>query len=102
MKLCGRKIVLFNCPQTALQPATTGRKLMPDRTLSPVDPTPALDMLRLWRDASALAQQLDEALLVIGPQTADFLIVGRARRWQHKTARLLAGRLQLASGRAVG
>jgi len=71
------------------------------RTPPPADPTPtAPDLLRLWRDASALAQQLDEALLVIGPETADFLIVGRARRWQHKTARLLAGRLQLASGRA--
>ena len=71
------------------------------RTPLPADPTPAPDILRLWRDASALAQQLDEALLMIGPETADFLIVGRARRWQHKVARLLTGRLQLASGRAI-
>jgi hypothetical protein len=65
-----------------------------------VTPPPA-DIFKLWREASALAQALDEALLMVEPEAFDFVVLGRARRWQHKTARLLAGRLQMASGRAI-
>jgi hypothetical protein len=54
------------------------------KTSPPADPTPAPDIFRLWRDAATLAQQLDEALLMIRPETADFLTLGRARRWSHK------------------
>jgi hypothetical protein len=50
-------------------------------------------MLRLWREASALAQEFDEALLATAPEGIDFMVLARARRWQHKVARLLAGRL---------
>jgi hypothetical protein len=57
------------------------------------DPRPVTDMLRLWREASALAQEFDEALLATAPEGIDFMVLGRARRWQHKVARLLAGRL---------
>ena len=70
------------------------------RTPLPVDPTPAPDMLRLWRDASALAQQLDEMLLATPDESSDFAVWGRARRLQHKVVRVLAGRL-LTSGRAI-
>ena len=67
------------------------------RTPLPADPTPAPDMLGLWRDALALAQQLDEMLLATPDESSDFAVLARARRWQHKVARLLTGRLQLAS-----
>jgi hypothetical protein len=95
MKLCGQKIVLFNCPTTALQLATTG-----DQLAVTVTPPPA-DIFKLWREASALAQSFDEAVLATPSESFDFVVLARARRWQHKTARLLAGRLQLASGRAI-
>jgi hypothetical protein len=70
------------------------------RTPLPANPTPAPDMLGLWRAASALAQQLDEMLLATPDESSDFAVWGRARRLQHKVVRVLAGRL-LTSGRAI-
>jgi hypothetical protein len=48
----------------------------------------------LWRAVSELAQRFDEALPATEP-SFDFVVPARARRLQHKTARLLASRLQL-------
>jgi hypothetical protein len=61
--------------------------------------TPTPDLFELWRAATLLAQQLDEILLTIEFESFDFVLMGRARRWQHKVVRALAGRL--ASGRAI-
>jgi hypothetical protein len=56
----------------------------------------------LWRDASALAQAFDEAVLVTPSESFDFVVLARARRHLHKAAGVLGGRLQVGpSGRAI-
>jgi hypothetical protein len=57
---------------------------MPHRT------PPAADLFELWREASALAQPFDEAVLTTAPEAVDFVVLARAPRLQHKAPRLLA------------
>jgi hypothetical protein len=59
-------------------------------------------IFELWREASALAQRFDEAVLATAPESFDFVVLARVRHQQHKIARTLSGRLQIGpSGRAI-